>query len=36
MPITEKDRDVRARTLWGEARGEGAALQVAVLACLGF
>lgn len=21
MPVTEKDRDVLARTLWGEARG---------------
>ena len=23
MPVTDKDRDVLARTLWGEARGEG-------------
>ncbi|MDD1967117.1 cell wall hydrolase [Pseudomonas putida] len=30
MPVTEKDRDVLARTLWGEARGEGAAGMVAV------
>jgi spore germination cell wall hydrolase CwlJ-like protein len=30
MTVTEKDRDVLARTLWGEARGEGAAGQVAV------
>ncbi|PTT90268.1 cell wall hydrolase, partial [Pseudomonas sp. HMWF031] len=22
MPVTEKERDVLARTLWGEARGE--------------
>ena len=30
MPVTEKDRDILARTLWGEARGEGAAGQIAV------
>lgn len=30
MPITENDRDVLARTLWGEARGEGLIGQVAV------
>lgn len=30
MTITEKDRDVLARTLWGEARGEGLAGMVAV------
>ncbi|WP_268797501.1 cell wall hydrolase [Pseudomonas huanghezhanensis] len=30
MPVTEKDRDVLARTLWGEARGEGLAGMVAV------
>jgi spore germination cell wall hydrolase CwlJ-like protein len=30
MPITEKDRDILARTLWGEARGEGTAGQIAV------
>ncbi|KFE57839.1 cell wall hydrolase [Pseudomonas syringae] len=30
MPVTEKDRDVLARTLWGEARGEGSAGQIAV------
>lgn len=30
MPVTEKDRDVLARTLWGEARGESTAGQVAV------
>ena len=30
MPVTEKDRDILARTLWGEARGEGPAGQVAV------
>jgi spore germination cell wall hydrolase CwlJ-like protein len=30
MTVTEKDRDVLARTLWGEARGEGAAGQIAV------
>ena len=27
---TEKDRDVLARTLWGESRGEGLAGQIAV------
>ena len=30
MPATEKDRDTLARTLWGEARGEGLAGQIAV------
>ncbi len=30
MPVTEKDRDILARTLWGEARGEGTAGQIAV------
>ncbi|WP_122432135.1 cell wall hydrolase [Pseudomonas viridiflava] len=30
MPVTEKDRDVLARTLWGEARGEGLPGQIAV------
>lgn len=30
MPVTEKDRDILARTLWGEARGEGKAGQIAV------
>jgi N-acetylmuramoyl-L-alanine amidase len=30
MPVTEKDRDVLARTLWGEARGESLAGQIAV------
>ena len=30
MAFTEKDRDILARTLWGEARGEGTAGQVAV------
>lgn len=30
MPITEKERDILARTLWGEARGEGTAGQIAV------
>jgi len=30
MTATEKDRDVLARTLWGEARGEGLAGMVAV------
>ena len=29
MPVTEKDRDIPARTLWGEARGEGTAGQIA-------
>ncbi|MGP6423928.1 cell wall hydrolase [Pseudomonas pharyngis] len=30
MTATEKERDILARTLWGEARGEGADGQVAV------
>jgi N-acetylmuramoyl-L-alanine amidase len=30
MTVTERDRDVFARTLWGEARGESTAGQVAV------
>lgn len=30
MPVTEKDRDILARTIWGEARGEGTAAQIAV------
>ena len=30
MTATEKDRDILARTLWGEARGEGTAGQIAV------
>jgi spore germination cell wall hydrolase CwlJ-like protein len=30
MTVTEQDRDVLARTLWGEARGEGLAGMVAV------
>jgi len=30
MPVTEKDRDILARTLWGEARGENLAGQIAV------
>ncbi|SEU03368.1 cell wall hydrolase [Pseudomonas graminis] len=30
MTVTEKDRDVLARTLWGESRGEGLAGMVAV------
>ena len=30
MPATEKDRDILARTLWGEARGESLAGQIAV------
>ncbi|AZC51756.1 Cell wall hydrolase [Pseudomonas chlororaphis subsp. piscium] len=30
MTATEKDRDILARTLWGEARGEGLAGQIAV------
>ena len=33
MAPTEKDRDILGRTLWGEARGEGFAGQVAV-ACV--
>ena len=30
MTVTEKDRDVLARTLWGESRGEGPAGMIAV------
>jgi spore germination cell wall hydrolase CwlJ-like protein len=30
MTVTDKDRDVLARTLWGEARGETLAGQIAV------
>ena len=30
MNATEKDRDILARTLWGEARGESLAGQIAV------
>ena len=30
MPVTEKDRDILARTLWGEARGESLLGQTAV------
>jgi spore germination cell wall hydrolase CwlJ-like protein len=30
MPVTEKDRDILARTLWGEAREESLAGQIAV------
>lgn len=30
MPVTERDRDILARTLWGEARGESLAGQIAV------
>ena len=30
MLVPEKDRDILARTLWGEARGEGPAGQIAV------
>lgn len=30
MPVTDKDRDTLARTLWGEARGESLAGQIAV------
>lgn len=30
MSVSEKDRDIFARTLWGEARGEGLAGQIAV------
>ena len=30
MSVTEKDRDILARTLWGEARGESLAGQIAV------
>jgi len=33
MTATEKDRNILARTLWGEARGESLAGQVAV-ACV--
>ena len=30
MTTSDKDRDILARTLWGEARGEGTAGQIAV------
>ncbi|WP_095093826.1 cell wall hydrolase [Pseudomonas sp. Irchel 3A5] len=30
MTVSEKDRDILARTLWGEARGEGLNGQIAV------
>jgi spore germination cell wall hydrolase CwlJ-like protein len=30
MSVTDKDRDMLARTLWGEARGESLAGQIAV------
>ena len=30
MNASEKDRDILARTLWGEARGEGLDGQIAV------
>jgi spore germination cell wall hydrolase CwlJ-like protein len=30
MTVPEKDRDILARTLWGEARGEGLTGQIAV------
>lgn len=30
MPVTDKDRDILARTLYGEARGESLAGQIAV------
>ncbi|RVD76888.1 cell wall hydrolase [Pseudomonas koreensis] len=30
MNVTEKDRDILAQTLWGDARGEGTAGQIAV------
>ena len=30
MTVTNRDRDILARTLWGEARGEGLAGQIAV------
>lgn len=30
MSVTEKDRDILAHTLWGEARGESLAGQIAV------
>jgi spore germination cell wall hydrolase CwlJ-like protein len=30
MAVTERDRDILARTLWGEARGETLAGQIAV------
>ena len=30
MTITDKDRDILARTLWGEARGESLTGQIAV------
>ena len=31
MTATEKDRDILARTLWGEARGESLAGQIVTL-----
>ncbi|WP_324730963.1 cell wall hydrolase [Pseudomonas paeninsulae] len=34
MPHTERELDTLARTLWGEARGEGAAGQIAVAWCI--
>lgn len=30
MPVTDKDHDILARTLWGEARGESLAGHIAV------
>lgn len=30
MTTSDKDRDILARTLWGEARGDGLAGQIAV------
>ncbi len=30
MPVTEKDRDILAGTLWGEVRGESLASQIVV------
>ena len=30
MTVTDKDRDILARTLWGAARGESLAGQIAV------
>lgn len=30
MPVTDKERDILARTLWGEARGESLVGQIAV------
>ncbi len=30
MSLNERDVDVLARTIWGEARGEGSAGQIAV------